>query len=268
MDLKRYFWVDIIEGCILSIDQNFTDFKKWKFDDQVCAIVAANYDRCLIAFSQQLAWFMPATGVYELIADMTVATEQEIFNDAKVDQLGRFWIGSKDREEQSPNGRLYCYDGIELRIMDQGFIVSNGIDWNHNSKFMYIADSPNQVIYKYDFDLLNGTINNKKPFIRVKNGYPDGMCVDASDQLWSAHWDGYGISNYSKQGRTINFHELSAQRVTSCCYGGDELDQLFITTASKDLETNDTNNGYCFMLENVGQGLSQTAFNPMSKVIP
>jgi sugar lactone lactonase YvrE len=61
------------------------------------------------------------------------------------------------------------------------------------------------------------------------------MTVDAEDCLWIAFWDGWCVRRFSPAGERIAELRLPAQRPTSCAFGGPRLDQLFITTASRDL---------------------------------
>ena len=60
---------------------------------------------------------------------------------------------------------------------------------------------------------------------------PDGLCVDAEGCVWSAQWNGWQVVCYSPEGEPLLTVDVPAQRVTSCCFGGEKLDQLFITTA-------------------------------------
>lgn len=255
-----FFWVDIKGNKIFSVDSKGDNFKMWSFDDHVCAIVPAEDKKCLVAFTKQLAWFDPLTGITDLIDGTKVRTKYEMYNDGYVDAKGRLWIGSKDINEQQPLAKLYCFDGQQHRVMDEAIIISNGIDWSLDNSAMYLADSPKQIIYCYDFELRTGNISNKIPFIKVSNGYPDGMVVDEDGFLWSAHWDGYGLSQYDSNGNLKAFHKMPAQRITSCCFGGENYQNLLITSASYNLAYSNTDNGYAFLLHGIGKGRATNLF--------
>ncbi len=47
-------------------------------------------------------------------------------NDGAVDARGRLWFGSMDDGEAAASGRLYCLDGGDLRVMDEGYVITNG----------------------------------------------------------------------------------------------------------------------------------------------
>ena len=61
----------------------------------------------------------------------------------------------------------------------------------------------------------------------------EGLTIDDEGNLWLALWGGCGVAKYDpKTGAQLDFVELPALNVTSCCFGGEKLDELYITTAS------------------------------------
>lgn len=98
---------------------------------------------------------------------------------------------------------------------------------------MYYTDSPLRIIYAYDFDLVSGSIDNRREFVRVPvdEGFPDGLTVDSEGFIWSAHWDGWRITRYDPEGKVERVIPLPVQRPTSCAFGGADLNQLYITSA-------------------------------------
>jgi sugar lactone lactonase YvrE len=61
---------------------------------------------------------------------------------------------------------------------------------------------------------------------------PDGLTVDADGGVWVAVWGGYAVLRHDPGGQLLETLELPAARVTSCVFGGPDLDQLYITTAA------------------------------------
>ena len=101
---------------------------------------------------------------------------------------------------------------------------------------MYYTDSAKRTIWAYDFDLENGEISNQRVFVRTPADYvPDGLTVDAEGYIWSAKWDGWKVVRYAPDGSVDLEVHLSVQRPTSCTFGGSDLKQLFITSASTGL---------------------------------
>jgi len=156
-------------------------------------------------------------------------------NDGKCDKAGRLWLATMDDSEKIPSGRLWKISpSLTKEIMEEDFIVGNGIDWSPDLQKMYFTDSAKKVIYIYDFDLFAGTIKNKNIFARIPDGqgFPDGLTVDSSGYLWSAHWDGSMITRYHPSGVIDRIIKLPIPRPTSLTFIGRNLETLLITSAS------------------------------------
>ena len=157
------------------------------------------------------------------------------FNDGAVDHMGRFWAGTMNEEDgERPDGCLYRLDADgELRMMGTNYTITNGIGWSPDNTRMYLTDSARRVIWVYDYDHTSGSISNQRPFVRVpeEEGVPDGLTVDGQGSVWSAHWGGWRVTRYDPDGRVTFEVRLPVQNVTSCAFGGKNLDELYITTA-------------------------------------
>lgn len=157
------------------------------------------------------------------------------YNDGKCDRMGRLWIGSMDMGAAAHRGNLFRVDPDgSWKKMDSGFTVANGLGWSPDNRRMYFADTPRRTIYVYDFDLMAGTISNRRPFITLQSddGTPDGLTVDEEGCLWVAVWDAWRISRFSPEGEELLRIRMPVPRPTSCCFGGPHLDTLYVTSAS------------------------------------
>ncbi len=116
--------------------------------------------------------------------------------------------------------------------MESNIGVSNGPCWSPDGKTFYFSDSKNQNIYAYDFNVDDGTINNRRILNDSKDyGYPDGATVDAEGFIWSARWEGSCVLRIDPKGRIDRVVEIPASRVTCPVFGGPELDTLYLTTS-------------------------------------
>ena len=133
-------------------------------------------------------------------------------------------------DETDPNGALYWVNGTgDVTRMLPNVIVSNGLGWSPNDRTMYFTDSGHGAIYAFDFDVETGDINNRREFVRVDPA--DGLAVDAQGFVWDAHWGGWRITPYDPEGRIDRVIHMPVPQVTSLAFGGDNLDQIFVTTA-------------------------------------
>lgn len=149
-------------------------------------------------------------------------------NDGGVDCKGRFWIsavcdpevtpfapeGKKDFSSSShlpPNmmcSQVY-YIAILFRLdpdgsfrhMEEGMTIPNGISWSLDNKLMYLADTKDRAIYKYDFDAETGDISNKRLFFQTEEGTgPDGHAMDVHGNIWTAVWGASKVVRVSPEG--------------------------------------------------------------------
>lgn len=188
------------------------------------------------------------------------------FNDGKCDANGRYFAGTMDNNEKEITGSLYSFDGNDVKKLEENLFISNGLGWSPDSKKFYLTDSPKRVIYVYDYDLKSGNISNKKVFANIdeKDGYPDGLCVDSEGYIWSAHWYGWKITRYAPNGLVDSIYDIPVPKVTSCNFGGENLDTLFITTASFELSEEEMKeaplSGYTFALKTKVKGQKPNLF--------
>jgi len=161
------------------------------------------------------------------------------FNDGKCDPEGRFWAGTMSTEKTKEAGNLYCLEpNFTVKKMIKGVTVSNGLAWSPDGTSMYYIDSPTQQVLAYDYELKTGNIYNKRVVVEIpeNSGVPDGMTIDEQGMLWVAQWGGYQVSRWNPtSGKLLEQISIPAAHVSSCTFGGDNLDELFITTAREGL---------------------------------
>jgi sugar lactone lactonase YvrE len=99
---------------------------------------------------------------------------------------------------------------------------------------MYYIDSYAYRVDVLDYDPVTGEMGDRRPFVSLGSGdlVPDGLAVDAQGGVWIAVWGGGVIQRYRPDGRLIGVVRLPAAHVTSCAFGGQQLDQLYVTTAA------------------------------------
>jgi sugar lactone lactonase YvrE len=123
-----------------------------------------------------------------------------------------------------------------------GITISNGIVWNEEKHKMYYIDTYEYEVWEFDFDTQSGRLSNKKVAISIpeEEGMPDGMAIDSEGMLWIAMWQGWKVARWSPEtGRKLHEIMIPASLVTSCAFGGDDLQDLYVTTARTGLSDDD-----------------------------
>jgi sugar lactone lactonase YvrE len=175
----------------------------------------------------------------QLLCHPEKGRDENRYNDGKPDRDGRFFLGSLNKADRDPTGALYRIDADgACTELDSGFVCANGMDWSPDNRTFYFVDSGSRNIFAYDYDAATGDIDNRRVLATVaaEEGVPDGLCIDREGFIWVAHWDGWCVSRFDPQGRRERKLRVPVPRPTSLCFGGRDLDRLYITSAAMDLE--------------------------------
>ena len=231
---RRLIWVDITADLVHRFDPASGEDERFEVGQPVGAAVPTSDGRLALAVSDGFAFLDPATGAVERIADVEVDLADTMMNDGKCDPAGRLWAGTKDANGSRPLGSLYRL-GADRRPerMLTGLTVSNGLGWSPDRATMYFIDSPTQRIDTFDFDLDGGEIANRRTLVEIPKawGLPDGMTVDADGFLWVAFWGGSAVRRFDPTGAVASLVEFPVSQVTSCAFGGQDLSDLYVTSA-------------------------------------
>jgi sugar lactone lactonase YvrE len=231
----RLFWIDMYNPTIFRLDRKSDELRSFVQGEMVTALALA--PEGLFVAAQSGLWLAdPETG--ERIRNLghpEAHIPANRFNDAKCDSRNRLWVNTVDFNFARGAGALYRRDaGGEFRTMDTGLNIPNGIGWSPDSKMMYLADSADRLIYAYDFDEASGDIANRRVLVRFPEdvpGAPDGLTVDRDGKLWVAIFDGWRVSRFSAKGVLIEEIIMPVPRPTSCTFGGQNGEIIFVTSA-------------------------------------
>ena len=268
------FFLDIFSKKLLAWSESTQNVYSLPRECSALAHTASGDFLFCAADSIEICGLPPAEPISNII--LKELSPKSRLNDGKCDQKGRFFVASMDLKEKTPVGKLWSIDSnMAPTVLESDIVVGNGIGWSPNSSIMYFTDSAAGLIYQFDYSIDSGEISNKQVFASVPEGkgLPDGLCVDSAGDIWSAHWDGWGITRYLPDGTVAEFIELPVPRVTSLAFGGPKLNKLFITTASFNLRPDQIKaaplSGGLFVFDapNVGLPVGKFIYNSGDSVV-
>lgn len=156
---------------------------------------------------------------------------------------GAFYAGGMALGERL--GALYRVeaDGTSRVVLD-GVACSNGLGFSPDGSLAYYADSLTHRVDVLDVvpaDVDPRGLVNRRPFVAVDpaDGLPDGLTVDAEGGVWVALWGGSAVRRYSPEGTLDAEVRFPASQVSACTFGGDGLDELYVTTSRQGFGTAD-----------------------------
>jgi sugar lactone lactonase YvrE len=262
---QRLYWVDIYNHRVHEFNPS-TQGDRW-FDtgDVVSALVLAQHNRLLLALRDRLAYLHLDSGAVEPLQQLEFSLPGTRFNDGKCDPQGRFWIGTMS--EQPGQGALYRYDTDgSVHTMETGLTTSNGLGWSPDGASFYLTDSHVREIYVYRFEARSGAISDRHVLINFSGDAPepDGLTIDRRGHIWTALWNGWGIVHFDADGKEIERIQLPVQCPTSLAFGGRNLTDLYITSASVALSQTDIQRGFqagdLFCIPGAAEGVPSQAF--------
>lgn len=222
------WWVDIESGRLLnSANETFSAPRS------IGAAVPCESGRWLLAEEEGLS-FWDLTNEPELFWRRPSASPAYRFNDAKVGPAGTLVAGSLKRGTLDGNCAYYQLNtNGEVKEIISNVALCNGLDWSPDGKIFYFADTGERCVYSCPVD----TWGKGNVLFQPETGYPDGMCIDTDGHIWVAIWSASVVVRVDgKTGKELARIEVPVPHVSSCCFGGEDLRTLFITTARTGLE--------------------------------
>lgn len=233
-------FVDIIKNTVYSFDIDTSVINRKVLTEPIGWVLPiANSPKLLLGLKSGLAVLddIQDSGQIEWVDRSFPNDPEQRLNDAKADRFGRLWYGSISTiDESKPVGRLARMSFInnQLDIIDEGYEVPNGPAFNKSQTVMLHNDSRKQLTYRFDIDENTGDVLNKRIWKKynLDEGFPDGMCFDTNENIWIAHWGVGKVVQYNIVGEILTQVQLPVKNVTNICFGGANLDRIFVSTAS------------------------------------
>lgn len=228
------YWVDIKKPSLYRLDLATEQIRSYAMPDYIGWIIERAGGGLVAGLRHGVALLSLDPLHIDYIARVETNRPTYRLNDAKAHPNGSIYFGTMDNEEKESGGCLYrLFPDGQMTQLDSGYRVTNGPAFSRDGRRMYTPDSARGVVYCFDVRD-DGSLAGKREFVRLaaEDGYPDGMTVDADDHLWIAHWGGACVKRFTPHGQVERVISLPAPNITSCAFGGPDLDRLFVTSAT------------------------------------
>lgn len=160
------------------------------------------------------------------------------FNDLCADAAGRVYVGNHGFTIEHERDGTRPTDGViaaiepdgETRVVARGISVANGLTPSPDGRHLHVVDSGHRTLLSYAVRS-DGTLRDRRVVARWDDGRPDGIAVDAAGTIWVALAGAAAIAGCTPQGEPAGRIDVPDSYPTSVCFGGDDLRDLFVTTA-------------------------------------
>ena len=231
----KLLWVDIYENKIIETDQANLKEKHYLVPEGVTNILLQDNENYLMSSYDSIFSLHSSIGKKKFLTKMNFENPDNRINDADIDLNGQVWISTMDTKQKMQTGKVICHDiNLEPIYSDNSYIISNGPIFDYERNVGYVTDSIKRIIYRFSLKEVPKHGIRKNVFLSMNNidGNPDGMTVDKNGNLWVAMWGSGKVCCFDKDSNLILILQLPVSKVTSCAFGGSDLNELFITTAS------------------------------------
>ncbi|HKU93626.1 MAG TPA: SMP-30/gluconolactonase/LRE family protein [Vineibacter sp.] len=160
------------------------------------------------------------------------------FNDLTTDTAGRVYVGSLAFRvfggEPPRPGHLHVIDlDGTARTISDGIMLTNGLGFSPDGKRLYHSDARGGMVRVYDVNA-DGAVGPWRQFAALgENGVADGLKVASDGSVWVADAHGGRVAVFNADGSHRADVAVPLPMVTSLCFGGEGLRDLYVVTGSR-----------------------------------
>ena len=238
-------WVDIEASRVGLFDPVTGRNRFLVVPSHVGAVVPISDGELLVATAQGFVRLHPDSGAVSSLAGSRTRPDPAIaFNDGKCDPWGRFWAGSMAYDFAAGAGSLWRVNADFSCVRQrQGLTISNGLAWSqdHGTLLFALTHRHGRFWPFRSRSLVTYLVKPHRASLFQRPGMPFRMACASMRRASCGspclvegavtRWDPQSWPVYCSNGWS-----LPCRQVTSCCFGGPNLDQLFVTTARQEMD--------------------------------
>jgi len=249
---RGLYWSDVLDGGVYCRSTTVIPHRRG------IGGMARHVAGGLVVSGRNIAFKSFDGGATVVLLDNVVTPHLTGFNDLTVDAAGRIYVGSlafhalpplarsalaeefrasappAEGGEASAPGHLHVIDlDGTARTIGDGVMLTNGLAFSPDGTRLYHSDSRADLIRVYDVNATDGSVGAWRVFARAGGGIPDGMAVAADGSVWVALAQGGAVVVFEPDGSERTRVPVPLPMVTSLCFGGDDLRDLYVVTGSR-----------------------------------
>ena len=192
----------------------------------------------LIVGGRDIAWVSLTDGSSKTLLPLDAIPGATGFNDLTTDAVGRIYVGSLAYKvfggEPIKPGHLHVIDlDGTMRTLSDGVMLTNGLGFSRDGKLLYHSDARAPLVRVYDVKA-DGSVGPWRKFASLgEDRVPDGLKVAADGSVWVADAHGGRVAVFNPDGSHRKDVAVPLPMVTSLCFAGDDLKDLYIVTGSR-----------------------------------
>lgn len=258
---QELLWSDIEGRILYRLAHEADEPHAVELTDPLASFGVTDAGELICAFDRGLGYLDRETAEIEWLGDIESDDDRTRCNDGRADRHGSFVFGTMVTD-QADQGSASASDdrastpaeptpaGVDLSRRFGAFYqwnagrgvtplyrsarTANGLCFSPDGLRIYYADSAKETMWSARYHPQHALLIEDEVFVApgVLPGVPDGSTVDIAGTIWNARYGAGLIIGLDPHGRAIAEIEVPVATVTSCVFGGPDLDVLYITTAA------------------------------------
>jgi gluconolactonase len=215
------------------------------FDDHIDPVIpkrrgvggmALHADGGLVVGGRNVAW-VGDDGETRVLLDPAAIPGAIGFNDLTTDASGRIYVGSlayRVFADPPKPGFLHVIDlDGSMRTLSDGVMLTNGLGFSPDGQRLYHSDARAALVRVYDVKA-DGSVGPWRQFATLGEGrVADGLKVASDGSVWVADARGGRVAVFEPDGAHRMDVAVPLPMVTSLCFAGDDLQDLYVVTGSE-----------------------------------
>jgi len=263
------YWLDHLGPRVRRYTPQTGDLAEWLLPKTGgCAGLTTDVTRLVIALADSFALLDLETGECREIAPVPQPRAAVRLSDGRCDRWGGFVAGSAVTDFAGPDGAIYRLNpDFTVDILKTDIMLSNSICFPADGKHMHFADTRSGIVMICDYAADGPLPGEPSPFADARDhgASPDGATVDADGGLWVAQIRTGEIVRFGPDGSLCIKFPMPVPHATSLCFGGPDLDILYVTTVRETgmkIKTDHPQAGGVFAVHDLGfTGVQEAVFN-------
>lgn len=233
---KKLYWADRHSKTVFSYCLQSKEIVQHKFNKTIVSLTACEIDGYdfIVTVTDGIALLNLAKAELNYLSKPEPFSPNNHFTGGCADIHGNFWAFTSNKDPIRSSGSIYklAPDNSMTRF-DQGPIFgSSSPVISADGRYLYQVSHQDRYIYRSEIN--EDQLGDRKSIFRISKteGRPSGLTLDNQGYYWVCHLGGGLISRYNHKGERVDRIKIQSSLVAHCTFGGENLDQLFITTAS------------------------------------
>lgn len=241
---RAVYWIDVKRPALYRFDPRTGGRRAWPMPSDIGAFaLLPQASGAVVALRDGLQQLDFADGSLKPLAPPPFDRDVFRFNEGICDWSGRFWIGvmfDPLRDGLEPQkSALHSFSlASGVQSGPDASELHNGMAWSADGRTFYLSHSRKGDIFAFSYAPESGRLGPRRLFATVPkaDGVPDGAAVDSEGGYWCALHGAGRLRRYHSSGERDRDIDLPVSQPTMCAFAGENLDELYVTSASDGLD--------------------------------